>query len=598
MGAIMAQLSLSHLGYRPDSPKTVTLCLEAGDTDFPDRIPFFIRQNCFRMERRRKLPKGFSERFPYPYDLLEGELVPRPESFFYQGELVRIDSRWGTFWQADFSDFTTPGSYQIEVDAQVSPPFMVADGIYDRLVRGYLTFMESQRCGCEVPGVHPACHLDDGIRDEDGSYLPVAGGWHDAGDFRKWLSLTLGNLEALTDIAEKGHVAFKTRAMEEMEWGNLYFHQMITAEGQVYEDVAGGSAPEGSDLNYASDWWFENHPGCYGDASDNRWTDNQFHSGDERKIRTTYNPDVQFAFVEYQLHCARIFPDARGSLCRGLAERAWKYGRSKGHDGRTLFLSRELLAALELYRTGSSLVGLAEVRALTEELMRRQETSGDGISGFFYEKDRTDGFRSVAYADQPVWALLRLIERQPAGMEDLVEMARSAVRRYCDDYLSADAGSNPFAYAPYGVFLHPENTDLQVFRDAGNQRGIRSFVPTFNRFGIVHGCGGVVMSHAATLAKAGALMDRKDWRALAEKQIQWSLGHNPLNRSLFTGIGYRQPVAYGFRVTQIPEGCVVGFIGRPDDTPYLEESFAIEWNTLEIWDVPYALAMKAIRWLL
>jgi hypothetical protein len=59
------QLALSHLGYRPGSPKTATL--------------------------------------------------------FFQGELVKTESRWGTFWQADFSDFTTPGSYQI------SAPFMIAD---------------------------------------------------------------------------------------------------------------------------------------------------------------------------------------------------------------------------------------------------------------------------------------------------------------------------------------------------------------------------------------------------------------------------------------------------------------------------------------
>jgi hypothetical protein len=84
---------------------------------------------------------------------------------------------------------------------------------------------------------------------------------------------------------------------------------------------------------------------------------------------------------------------------------------------------------------------------------------------------------------------------------------------------------------------------------------------------------------------------------LAEQQIQWTLGRNTLNRSLYNGIGYRQSTAYGFRVTQIPEGTVIGFIGRPDDTPYLEESFAIEWNTLEHWDFPCAHAINAIAYL-
>jgi len=593
----MPQLSLSHAGYRPDSPKIVTLCPEPGDPDFPERIPFYVRQNCFRMKRERKEVEGFSERFPCPYDLLQGKLLPEPGSFFHQGELVRVESRWGTFWQADFSDFTTPGSYQIETDWQVSAPFMIAEWVYDRLARGYLTFMESQRCGYEVPGVHPACHLDDGVLDSDGSYWPTAGGWHDAGDFRKWLAFTQTNLEALVSIAERGHPDFRNRALEEIAWGNLLFHRMITDEGQVYEDVAGGAAPEGSNFNYEEHWWFENHPGCYGSASDNRWTDNCLHSGDERMVRTTYNPAVQFAFVQTQMQCARVLPDARGAICRGLAERAWKYGHQRGHDGRTLFVSQELLAALELRQAGSHLVDISILRLLAEEILARQEADDDGIAGFFYEKDRVDAFRSIAYAGQPAWAMLRLLEINPPELRDQVERVREAVRRYCDNYLVADAASNPFACTPYGVFVHGEQAEKQTFRDAGSGRGIRSFIQPFNRQGIVHGTSSVLLGHAAVLAKAGSLLGRNDWKRLAERQLQWTLGHNTLNRSLYTGIGYRQPVAYGFRVTQIPEGTVAGFIGRPDDTPYLEESFAIEWSTLEVWDVPYAHAMNAIRWL-
>ncbi len=49
-------------------------------------------------------------------------------------------------------------------------------------------------------------------------------------------------------------------------------------------------------------------------------------------------------------------------------------------------------------------------------------------------------------------------------------------------------------------------------------------------------------------------------------------------------------------MTQIPEALMNGFTGRPDDTPYLEESFAIEWNTLEYWDVPYLWAAQAATW--
>ena len=198
--------------------------------------------------------------------------------------------------------------------------------------------------------------------------------------------------------------------------------------------------------------------------------------------------------------------------------------------------------------------------------------TGDARHGnyrIFYEKERADAYRSIAYAGHPAWALLRLVELAPPGLEAVAVRCREAVALYCNGYLAADAASNPFAFTPYGVFKNPEQAERQTFRDRARRRAGQS--------------------RRAFRVPA--------WRALAERQIQWTLGHNTLNRSLYNGIGYRQPVAYGFRVTQIPEGIVAGFIGRPDDTPYLEESFAIEWNTLEIWDVPNAHAINAISWL-
>jgi hypothetical protein len=38
----------------------------------------------------------------------------------------------------------------------------------------------------------------------------------------------------------------------------------------------------------------------------------------------------------------------------------------------------------------------------------------------------------------------------------------------------------------------------------------------------------------------------------------------------------------------------MGFIGRPDNTPYLETSNAVEWSTQGIWDVPHFYAVGAI----
>ena len=599
-----AQLSLSHLGYLPGSPKILTLV--GGEAEgLPDVIPFYLRQNCFRMPRDAQQQAGFSARFPSPFDLLRGRLLPGSgPAPFYQGELRKISSRWGPLWQADFSRFTTSGSYQIETDWQISPPFAIRDRVYDRIVAGYLTFLRAQRCGCAVFGVHPACHLDDGILDRDGSALPATGGWHDAGDFRKWLAFTLYHIDALVTLHEHlGQELDRSgiapgSLLDEASWGNAFFHRMITAEGQVYEDVAGGASPAATSFSYENGWWFENHPGCYCDATDNRWTDNVPHSGDERTVRTTYNPLVQWAFVHAQARVSKHLPSPQSEQCLQLARQAAAYARRRGHDGRTLFLAAELRGNLELLAAGGSALGIPELIRSARDLMQRQAKRTGGLSGYFMEAGGADGFRSIAFSADPALALLRLWElRSLLRDSTTVEEARQTVIDYIEQFLIADSSSNPFSLTPYGVYFDPPHRERQLFRDAGGGYGVRTFLHPFNAQGIAHGTSSVLMSHAHLLARAGAQFNERSWRLGAERLLHWCLGHNTLNRSLFSGIGYRQPIGYSFRIPQIPEAMITGFIGRPDDSPYLEESSAIEWNTLEYWSIPFLHAAQAACWL-
>lgn len=598
------QLSLSHLGYLPHSPKTLTLIPDSSDV-LPERVPFYLRQNCLRLERDHPAEPVFSARFPSPYDLLHGPLTTRgTRAAFYTGELVRRSTRWGTLWQADFTNFTAPGSYQIETTAQISPPFAIREHLYDRIIAGYLTFLRAQRCGTAVFGVHETCHLDDGILDRDGSAWPVTGGWHDAGDFRKWLAFTLHHLDALATLLEttapelaQGGIS-PSSLEDEIAWGNRFFHRMIAPDGQVFEDVAGGHAPAGASLSYERDWWFENHPGCFADAADNRWTDNQPASGDERTVRTTYNPLVQWAFVSTQARVARHLPPAQGAHCLERAQLAARYAPLHPHDGSTLFLAAELRGHLELLAAGAPSIAPGAIAELARKLLARQVTGVDGLSGYFLEDGGRDAFRSIAFSADPALALLRLWElRHLLNETALADQARLAVTAFIEQYLIADSRSNPFALTPYGIYLKPPQADRQSFRYAGAGRGVRTFIHPFNEQGIVHGTSSVLMSHAHLMSRAASQFGQPDWRSAAERLLHWCLGHNPLNRSLFSGIGYRQPVGYSFRIPQIPEAMFTGFIGRPDDTPFLEQSMAIEWNTLEYWSMPFLHAAQAACWL-
>lgn len=582
-------LSISQLGYLPKSVKTLSL-INNSKKELPDRIPFYIQKNGSRLKRIQEYPKAWKGQFfRWPYNPGEGK--PDTEEINYKSEtekpldkgwLEKKNTRWGDIWQGEFTDFDAEGIYQVETEYQITVPFEISQDIYQRVIRSYLVYIHSQRSGFEIPGVRKAEHLDDGVRDDNGQQLDASGGWYDAGDYRKWLTLTSGNLETLRDIAHCGIPDFEERALDEILWGNRFFHSMIDEQGKVFEDVGGGTFKEG--LEVEKDWWFENHPGCNCDNSGNIITDNKPGSDDERMIRTHYNPFVQFQFSYYQAMLANSMVGEYAMKCGELALRAWKYGIKQKDDDRTLFLATRLLAATELHCMDPDRVGEEEVFELADRLLERQNKDVKGISGFFEELDK-EGFRSFAFSTFPPKAILavyKMFSNKPAA-----ERLKQSLFSYIDNYLVADSHSNPFSLVPYGVYHKPEFKEHQIFRDGGPGKYLRTFLHPINQQEIIHPTNSVFMAHARLLKECGDLFGRPDWEALAQKQVEWAMGHNPTGLSLFTGIGHRHPVPYSSVMVQVPEAALAGFIGTPEDTPYLETSNWIEWSTQEIWDVHF-----------
>ena len=128
-------VATSQLGYRPESPKTVSLLLKGEGRDLPDKIPFFVQRFGDRRARVQPgRPKEWTDtHFRWPFDLVDGELTNDGENYgaFWstrpqrEGVLQRTESRWGPVWQADFSDFRDKGIFQIETELRFSTPFVV-----------------------------------------------------------------------------------------------------------------------------------------------------------------------------------------------------------------------------------------------------------------------------------------------------------------------------------------------------------------------------------------------------------------------------------------------------------------------------------------
>ena len=110
----------------------------------------------------------------------------------YQGQ--NQSGHYNKHFFADFNSFTRPGRYRLRLsDGHLSVPFTIGDDIYEQLVPLVLRYFDVQRCGPQHSAHRGPCHEDDGIisggpRHE--ARLDASGGWHDAGDYLKFVETT------------------------------------------------------------------------------------------------------------------------------------------------------------------------------------------------------------------------------------------------------------------------------------------------------------------------------------------------------------------------------------------------------------------------
>ncbi len=115
----------------------------------------------------------------------------------YSGKLNGpVDAQYADekVYQADFSDFKTPGKYIVSVsNGDESYPFTIGDDVYDQLLKDSFLMLYKQRCGTEVSAdiagefAHPVCHDSKALIYGTNSYIDVSGGWHDAGDYGRYV---------------------------------------------------------------------------------------------------------------------------------------------------------------------------------------------------------------------------------------------------------------------------------------------------------------------------------------------------------------------------------------------------------------------------
>lgn len=156
------QVKVNQIGYAPDDVKTVI-------TTSKD-------------DERFKIVKADT-----------GETVYIGE---YDSKLIFDDNVGSNIKRGDFSDFKATGDFKIiSSPSGESYEFSIGEGLYDDAYKDIVLMLYNQRCGSQLDSAisgefaHEACHMQEATvyGDDSGKTYDVSGGWHDAGDYGRYV---------------------------------------------------------------------------------------------------------------------------------------------------------------------------------------------------------------------------------------------------------------------------------------------------------------------------------------------------------------------------------------------------------------------------
>ncbi|MCX7956273.1 MAG: glycoside hydrolase family 9 protein, partial [Endomicrobia bacterium] len=284
------------------------------------------------------------------------------------------------FYIIDFSSLKE-GKYILKTN-NLQVFFSVNKDIYRRF---YLDTIKSyfyiQRCAEEVPGWHRVCHLDDGVVPSvdkklvdslilnqtpcypPSTHIDVSGGWHDAGDYNKYM----GNLAVVVGILGIAFEEFDLiedtdndkipDLLEELEYAIKWMLKMQDKDGGVFERVFSGYEYKGPP---------------------EKETDNKPKTSDDRYLDIDKYTDITAKFVAACAISYRVFRNYKEKFAQEILQAAlkgwdwikknpnkydtipWSYGRYPGDKSAVVW------AAVEMYQTTKSFefLDFAERRVL------------------------------------------------------------------------------------------------------------------------------------------------------------------------------------------------------------------------------------------
>ena len=462
----------------------------------------------------------------------------------YQGKLSAAadDVASGTkVATGDFSEVKEPGIYYIYTNAGSSYTFEINSAVYNDIYKDTVLMLYRQRCGIELdPAIagdfaHGVCHDSDALIYGTSEYKDVSGGWHDAGDYGRYVvsgAKTIADLFAAYEdcnataddigIPESGNGIpdLLDEARFELEW---MFKMQDETTGGVYHKVTGMVFP--------------------GMVMPEEETEELIIS----PISTTATGD----FAAVMAKASVIYKDIDAEFsaaCYEAAVKAWDYiadvddttgftnpqGMDTGEYPDSNTLDEKMWAAAELYiacQSGVSGADSADASAYADFI----QTAWNG--------EFVDG---LSWLDVGMYAEYDLAKSKT----DLAETAKTRLLAEADNLIAAIESDG------YGQSL---GTNFYW----GSNMGIAN--------------NGMILYMAANVSEGDAAAK---YQAAAGKELDYLLGANALGYCFVTGYGTFSPTDIHHRPSQavgeVVPGMLVGGANNNLEDPYAEMVLADE----------------------
>ncbi|HYG57039.1 MAG TPA: glycoside hydrolase family 9 protein [Symbiobacteriaceae bacterium] len=216
------EIAVNQVGYLPLAPKVATVIVAGG------------------------VPQG---KPAAAFDVVRADTGKAVYSGTLKGPVEEPESSGGPAWLADFSGLKAEGTYTVQIKGGgESAPFRIAANIYSDIFQLSARSYNLQRCGTALNDAltglkHDACHLQPSVLDQDRSAaLDTTGGWHDAGDYGKYIppaAITVGQLLMLVEfMPQTGGLALEgTTLLDEVRYELQWMLKMQRSDGAVYHKV-------------------------------------------------------------------------------------------------------------------------------------------------------------------------------------------------------------------------------------------------------------------------------------------------------------------------------------------------------------------------